>query len=248
MVLKNEELQRKKVTVKRRIIRLNYEKGTTESVQDEVVTETAIRLFVNNKLFTVFTCSPDKTRELVVGHLLTQRAIKNPTEILRLCFEKEKAIVKLGENNGRNKKVKKPIRPHDFIIVPETVFNIAKKLDLDSAVFRMTGGTHAAAMFSGKGEVIAFSEDISRHNAVDKVIGEAVLEHINLRQTVLALTGRLASEIVEKAANVGVPIMISLATTTDKGIDVAKRRGVTLIGFVRGGRFNVYTHPERLSL
>ncbi len=250
MVLKNEELQRKKVTAKRDVVRVNLENGITEFVPDEVVTEATIRLYVNSRLFTVFTCSPDKTRELVVGHLLTQGAIKNPTEILQLCIGKEKVIVKLHQNGVKAKekeKGKKPNKLHNFAIVPETVLKAAKTLDSKAAVFKRTGGTHAAAVFSSEGEVVAFSEDIGRHNAVDKVIGEAALKHINTEQTILASTGRLTSEIVNKAANAGIPVVVSLAASTDKGIDVAQKRGVTLIGFVRGRRFNVYTHPERLS-
>jgi FdhD protein len=120
-------------------------------------------------------------------------------------------------------------------------------LDSKAAVFKRTGGTHAAALLDSKGEVLAFSEDIGRHNAVDKVIGEASLKRISLEQTILASTGRLSAEIVCKAVNVSIPVVVSLASSTDKGIEVAEKRGLTLIGFVRGERFNVYSHPERIK-
>jgi FdhD protein len=240
-----------KVTTKHGIIRVDLGKRLFEHIQDEVVTETTIQLFVNNKPSTVFTCSPSKTRELIVGHLLTQGVINSPEEILQLRFEKEKAIIKLLHENGTQtemeEKAKKPKKFQNLVLNPETVLNAAKMLDSKAAVFKRTGGTHAAALLDSKGEVLAFSEDIGRHNAVDKVIGEASLKRISLEQTILASTGRLSSEIVCKAANVGIPVVVSLASSTDKGIEVAEKRGLILIGFVRGERFNVYSHPERIK-
>jgi FdhD protein len=240
-----------KVTTKHGIIRIDLGKRLFEHVQDEVVTETTIQLFVNNKPSTVFTCSPSKTRELIVGHLLTQGVINSPEEILQLRFEKEKVIVTLLYENvirtKKEEKAKKPKKFQNLVLNPETVLNAAKILDSKAAVFKRTGGTHAAALLDSKGEVLAFSEDIGRHNAVDKVIGEASLKRISLEQTILASTGRLSAEIVCKAVNVSIPVVVSLASSTDKGIEVAEKRGLTLIGFVRGERFNVYSHPERIK-
>ncbi len=241
-----------KDTAEHEITRVDLEKRLFERVQDEVVTETTIQLFVNNRLVTVFTCSPSKTRELIVGHLLTQRVIKSPEEILQLRFEKEKAIVKLLHENGTQtkmeEKAKKTKKHQKLVINSESILNVAKMLDSKAAVFKRTGGTHAAALLNSEGEVLAFSEDIGRHNAVDKVIGEAALKRVNLEQTILASTGRLSSEIVSKAANVGIPVVVSLASSTDKGIEVAEKRGLTLIGFVRDRRYNVYTNPERIKI
>ncbi len=241
-----------KVTTKHEIIRVNLGKRLFEHVQDEVVTETTIRLYINNKPSTVFTCSPSKTRELIVGHLLTQGVINSPEEILQLRFEKEKVIVTLLYENvirtKKEEKAKKPKKFQNLVLNPETVLNAAKILDSKAAVFKRTGGTHAAALLNSKGEVLVFSEDISRHNTIDKVIGEAALKRINLEQTILASTGRLSSEIVSKAVNVDVPVIVSLASSTDKGIEVAEKRCLTLIGFVRGRRFNVYTHSERIKI
>jgi FdhD protein len=240
-----------KVTTKHGIIRVDLGKRLFEHFQDEVVTETTIQLFVNNKPSTVFTCSPNKTRELIVGHLLTQGVINSPEEILHLRFEKEKAIVKLLHENGIYKdtkeKAKKPKNLQILILNPETALNAAKMLDSKAAVFKRTGGTHTAALLDNEGEVLAFSEDIGRHNAIDKVIGEAALKRINLETTILASTGRLSAEIVCKAVNVDIPVVVSLASSTDKGIEVAEKRGLTLIGFVRGRRFNIYSHPERIK-
>jgi FdhD protein len=247
-----KDLSGGKVTIKHGIIRADLGKRLFEHVQDEVVTEKIIRLYVNNKPSTVFTCSPSKTEELIFGHLLTQGVINNPEEILQLRFEKEKAIVTLIHENvirtKKEEKAKKPKKFQNLVLNPETVLNATKILDSKAAVFKRTGGTHAAALLDSKGEILVFSEDIGRHNTIDKVIGEAALKRINLEQTILASTGRLSSEIVSKAANVDVPVVVSLASSTDKGIEVAEKRGLTLIGFVRGRRFNVYSHSERIKL
>jgi len=95
---------------------------------------------------------------------------------------------------------------------------------------------------------LEFSEDIGRHNALDKVIGKATLEGVEFTRTLLASTGRLTSEMVIKAASAGIPVIVSMAAPTDKGIKIAEITGLTLIGFARGRRFNIYTNPERIVI
>jgi len=241
-----------KATVKKLVKRVDLGKGTVEQVEDEVVSEKSICLYVDNKPFTTFTCSPTKTKELVIGNLLTQGIISRLEEIKHLQIQKGKVNVKLQRDIKTLPRIlRKPEKKEasqDFILNPETILNAAKVLDVKAAIFRRTGGTHAAALLDVKGEVLVFSEDISRHNAVDKVIGEAALKRINLAKTLLASTGRVSSEIVTKAANANIPAIVSLASPTDKGIDAAERTGLTLIGFARDRRFNVYAHPERIRM
>jgi len=246
----NNVVDEEKVTMKRQILRVDLGKDIFENINDEVALETSLQLYVNNKPFTIFTCSPTKTKELVIGNLLTQGIISKSEEIKHLQIQKGKAKVKLQQKTGfhpyTKEKAKKLKASQDLILNPETVLNAVKTLDTKAVVFKRTGGTHAAALLDGKGEVLAFSEDIGRHNAVDKVIGEAALKRIDLKRTWLASTGRLSSEIVTKAANVSVPVVVSVASPTNKGIEAAEKMGLTLIGFARGRRFNLYTHPERI--
>jgi FdhD protein len=112
--------------------------------------------------------------------------------------------------------------------------------------FRRTGGTHAAAICGIDGSFLTFAEDVGRHNAVDKVIGMAALNDIDFGRCFLALSGRLSSEIVLKAARVGLPIVASLAAAIDSGIKIADEVNLTLVGFVRGKHMNVYSSPERI--
>jgi len=116
-----------------------------------------------------------------------------------------------------------------------------------SKVFKTTGGTHSAAIFEN-GKLIAFAEDVGRHNAVDKVIGMAALGKTDFSKSVLVSSGRQPANMVLKAARVGIPIIASIAAPIYSGIEAARKTGVTLICFVRGQRINVYSNPERVEI
>lgn len=128
----------------------------------------------------------------------------------------------------------------------EVVLKSVRQLNDRAIIFRKTGGVHAAALYEQNGELISFSEDVGRHNAVDKVIGLALRGECDFEQCFLASTGRLTGDIVLKASRLRIPVVASLASALDSGIEVARKTGITLIGFVRGYRMNLYTHPERI--
>jgi FdhD protein len=114
-------------------------------------------------------------------------------------------------------------------------------------LYRETGGLHAAAIFHTDGRLVAIREDIGRHNAVDKAIGYALLRGIVLDDKLLLTTGRASHEMVTKAVRAGVPVLASVSSPTSLAVQLAQRLNVTLIGYLRGQRMNVYTHRERVD-
>jgi FdhD protein len=126
---------------------------------------------------------------------------------------------------------------------------LPERLREEQAVFDATGGVHAAGLFSAGGELECLREDIGRHNALDKVIGWAALaRRIPLADSVLLVSGRVSFEIVQKAAMAGIPVIGAVSAPSSLAVQTAARLGITVAGFLRGDRFNVYTHPERVDL
>jgi FdhD protein len=255
-----------------RMVRIDTSSQKARSVSDFVAEEKPLHIYINRIHFATIFCSPSDLKELAIGHLLSQGIIRTHEEVEDVSLEEEQSVcnVKLERDvdieralklsnslsrvilsacgsqspcqfTGRMPKIKSHLS-----LRAETVLNCVNRLNSLAEVFRKTGGVHSAAIYGTDGGLVAFAEDVGRHNAVDKVIGKAIVKGADLSMCFIALSGRLSGDIVLKVARLGLPIAASLAAPLDSGIRVANHTGVTLIGFVRGMRMNVYTYPKRI--
>ncbi len=136
----------------------------------------------------------------------------------------------------------------DFQIPAETVAQLPEKLRVKQELFKQTGGLHAAALFDGSGNLLALREDVGRHNALDKLVGWALLENrLPLSQCLVLVSGRASYELAQKTLAAGIPALAAISAPSSLAVDLAREFNLTLIGFLRGS-FNIYCFPERIKL
>jgi FdhD protein len=141
-----------------------------------------------------------------------------------------------------------PLRPGAPRVTRRLLGALPDRMRAAQALFARTGGLHAAALFAGDGELRVLHEDVGRHNAVDKVIGALVVAgHVPAADSILVVSGRAGFEITQKALRAGIPILAAVGAPSSLSLRLAARAGMTLIGFVRSDRFNIYTAPGRVA-
>lgn len=235
--------------------------------------EVPIYIIINKKPYATIMCTPKDLKELVMGHLLSEGTVKAVEEIQEITIKEESVChvkLKLGVDIESRLKlasrlyrvipsacggpyspqILKRLKPVQSAVKvkAEIIQDRVKYLNRMAETFRKTGGVHVAAVYKADGNLVAIAEDVGRHNAVDKALGKAAMAKVAFSDCFLALSGRLTADIVLKAARIGVPIIASIAAALDSEIEIAKIAGLTLIGFVRGTRMNVYNAPERVLL
>jgi len=142
-----------------------------------------------------------------------------------------------------------PVVPPGPEVFAETVYSLPEKLREAQGLFDATGGLHAAALFDAEGNLIALREDVGRHNATDKLVGWALLENrLPLSGHLVMVSGRSSFEILQKCLTAGVPFVCAISAPSSLAVDVAREFGMTLVGFLRDRRFNVYAGHERVAL
>ncbi len=136
----------------------------------------------------------------------------------------------------------------NLTIAPEALLALMERLQEAQTIYRDTGGTHGVALASPEGDYFFHAEDVGRHNAMDKVIGRALFERRDLTAMVALLSGRISFEMALKAIRAGLPILAAVSAPTTMALELARELRLTLAGFVREGRLNIYTHPERIKI
>ncbi|MBI3959947.1 MAG: formate dehydrogenase accessory sulfurtransferase FdhD [Chloroflexi bacterium] len=142
-----------------------------------------------------------------------------------------------------------PVLPAGLVVAQDVLVGLPEKLQEGQGLFNATGGLHAAGLFSAAGELLCLREDVGRHNAVDKVVGWALLNRkLLLSDCLLLVSGRASYEILQKSTVAGVPVVCAVSAPSHLAVDVARQFGVTLVGFLRGERFTVYAGEERIRI
>jgi FdhD protein len=137
----------------------------------------------------------------------------------------------------------------DFTVSPEVLYTLPERLQAAQRVFHATGGLHGAGLFDSAGTLLAAREDVGRHNAVDKLVGRALLDGtLPLRERILLVSGRLSFEVVVKALAARISVVAAISAPSSLAVDLARTGGITLAAFLRGTALNVYSHPERVAL
>lgn len=245
--------------------------GRLTRLSDPVVREARIELDVNNgQLQLAMLCLPQQLEALGIGFLLGEGILRREdidsvevvVEESRICLRGDfdaDAMEMIHRRwtwatgcggGGTSRDMEAPdFRTLDADVVMDAnmLLELSKDFHSRGHLWSKTGGVHGCALGSEKG-ILVFAEDVGRHNAFDKVMGIAALDGITLNDKLVLTTGRLSADIVSKARACGIPILVSRSAVTSLAIKLARRFGITLVGFLRGRRLNVYTGFERITV
>ena len=238
----------------KRFSRIGMKNEAITEISDKVIVESKLTIFYGDNCISLDSCSSTGLEYLAVGHLLTKGIIKYNDDLVNIRHPIGTSEIHIEINQPEMHKdscLKQQIQPSlscesHPVFTPGIICDIFFDLLKRSTLFKMTGGTHAAALCDNKG-ILLWHEDIGRHNAVDKIIGHAYFENVSLNNKMIALTGRINTEIIDKVVSVGVPIVSSKAPATDMAIKIALEKRITVIGFVRDHRMTVYSGSERIG-
>jgi len=233
---------------------IQYKDSVITEVEENVVLEETVSIYYNGELITEQIASHDFLAELGVGFIVTEGI---SATIDKVDVEGEQIYVTgpkrkdtgtwITGSSGGTSSSAAPHTLHDIknvIVSPESIESIIAAIQSDE--WLQTGGLHCSVLFRND-ELLIRCADVGRHNTVDKVVGWALLNNVDLRECVLGCTGRQPTGMVSKVANAQIPVIVSRAATSSRGIETAIETGITLIGFARPGRFTVYAHPERVT-
>ena len=245
------------------------EEGRRE-VEDVIAREFPLTIILDNQELVTLLCTPKDLKYLAIGFLSSEGLIQHKGEIRKIILDDRRGVVRVeteGDKGGATELIFKRLitsgcgsgaafyRAADTInqakvesqmkVSAGEVFALVKEFQQSSQIYRATHGVHSAAMCDTK-DILIFAEDIGRHNAIDKIFGRCILEDISTDDRMIISSGRISSEVILKIARRNIPIVISKSTPTDLAVDLAARLGVTLIGFVRGKKMNVYTEGWRV--
>lgn len=237
--------------------------NSLEQRDDLIAIEKRLIISVNGKEVLSLYCTPLMVRELVVGIFMTEDIIKGQWCSERMSIQygddilvdipaegdisTDGAVITSGCIGGITfpKRLKIQKIEDDFQINISSLKDLFRRFQNASELYKLTGCVHSAALSDGR-EILCLAEDIGRHNAVDKVIGFSLLEGIPFERKIMLASGRLSSEMVSKCAKWAIPVVASRTAPTSLSLEIAEKSGITVVGFIRADRLNVYTNPQRI--
>jgi FdhD protein len=238
--------------------------GNWQTIDADVIVETPVSLTVNGEVWLTFMCTPVDLENMAVGFLFNEGVIKSADEVVdaRLCASGDNVDVWLnhsvekpdkwrrtsGCSGGLTSVMSDPpaqLMTNGSILDANQVGELINQLFESQQLYRESGGVHTSALTDGRQTWIV-AEDIGRHNTLDKIAGRILREGINLPTRIILTTGRISSEMLQKSARLKASIVISRTSPSSLSIEMAQKWGITLIGYARRSRFNIYTHPERV--
>ncbi len=235
-----------------------------EPVSPDLATEFALTVFLDRTELATLMCTPENLNYLVAGFLRSEGLIERLDDLalMRVCSEERVAEARLmrprempgrriltsGCGGGVTFDEGSSLEPvlSELRLSPAQVLASMRLLQESSAEAGQRCGLHVSALADGE-KLIAVARDVGRHNTLDKIWGECLFRDIPTRGRILLTTGRLSSEMMVKAARMGVPLTASLNSPTTRAVELAERLGITVAGYVRGSRLTVYSHPQRLQ-
>ncbi|MFK2825764.1 formate dehydrogenase accessory sulfurtransferase FdhD [Bacillus sp. B190/17] len=262
----------KEIEVKREVLR--FTNGWFEHVEDRVVTEYPLTIKVNGAEFVTMVCTPEYIEEMVIGYLASEGIVRRYEDIKDMWLQEKEGYIHVTVDKmnpysqsfqskryitsccGMSRQgfvfvndalTAKKMKDIHVVLSPEDCFRLMDEMQKSAALFHGTGGVHNAALCDINGIVMS-RMDIGRHNALDKIYGHCIKNHISLRDKVLVFSGRLSSEILSKVAKIGCEIVLTKSAPTELALQLAEELGITTVGFIRGQSLNVYTHPERIRM
>ncbi|MBK0009112.1 formate dehydrogenase accessory sulfurtransferase FdhD [Priestia aryabhattai] len=258
-------------TVKKRTV-LKFKNGEMESVEDKIVTEFPVTVKINEEEFVTMVCSPQYIEDMVIGYLASEGVIREYKDIKNIWVQEKEGYVhvtidKLNPyfQNLQNKRyitsccgasrqgfvfindalTAKKMNDISVELSIKDCFQLMNKLQQSAATFQETGGVHNAAICDKNGFMLS-RMDIGRHNALDKLYGYCLKNHISIRDKVVVFSGRISSEILLKVAKIGCEIVLSKSAPTELALNLAEELRITTVGFIRNDSLNIYTCPERI--
>jgi FdhD protein len=253
-------------------VRRVTQQGAAED-QDLLAVEEPLQIRLGDRDVAITMRTPGHDDELAAGFLFTEGILREPSDIAGIVTAENSATVSLAAGARPDPDLADrhfymtsscgvcgkasmdaitasgcSTLPQGTLAVESSVIqSLPARLRETQKVFEHTGGLHAAALFDAQGELVCVREDVGRHNAVDKLVGRAVLDHrVPLSSYVLLVSGRASFELVQKALMAGIPMLCAVGAPSSLAVETALRFGMTLAGFVRDGRFNIYSGQDRI--